>query len=108
MDELKDSIEECLPREHPWQRPYYIEAEAQAVKACYNGTATERQQRMILEYLLRACGKDDMSYRPNDPYDTAFAEGKRWVANTLVWMLKLATTRTDPDKIAVRTAGEQK
>ncbi len=102
MKELKDKIEECVPREHPWQRPFYIEAEIQAVRACYEGQASERQQRMALEFMLRAFGTHDLSFRPQDPHSTAFAEGKRFAGTTLVWMLKSAETRTDPDKIAVR------
>ena len=102
MAELKESIEECVPREHPWQRPNYIEAEVQAVRACYNGTAGAQQQRLAVDFLLRAYGTDDLSYRPERPYDTAFAEGKRFAGTILKWIVKSATTRTDPDKIAVR------
>lgn len=102
MGELRDSIEECLPRKDPLERPDYTEAEIQAVRACYSGTATERQQRMALDFMIRAFGTHDISMRPESPYLTAFAEGKRFAGTTLVWMLKSAPARTDPDKIAAR------
>ncbi len=102
MNELKETIGDCVPREHPWQRPFYIEAEIQAIRACYNGTADARQQRLALDFMIRAFGTDDLSFRPSGPYDTAFAEGKRFAGTTLKWMVKSAATRTDPDKIAVR------
>ena len=102
MGELRDSIAECLPHKDPLERPDYTEAEVQAVRACYSGTATERQQRLALDFMIRAFGTHDISMRPGDPYLTAFAEGKRFAGTTLVWMLKSAVTKTDPDKIAVR------
>lgn len=102
MGGLKDTIEECLPHKDPLERPDYTEAEAQAVRALYSGTATERQQRVALDFMIRACGTHDISMRPESPYLTAFAEGKRFAGTTLVWMLKSAPTRTDPDKIATR------
>ncbi len=102
MGELRDSIEECLPRKDPLERPDYTEAEIQAVRACWTGTASERQQRMALDFMIRAFGTHDISMRPESPYLTAFAEGKRFAGTTLVWMLKSAVTKTDPDKIAVR------
>ena len=57
---------------------------------------------MLCDWLMRATGKDDTSYRPGDSLATAFAEGKRFIGTTFVWMLKSAPSRTDPDKIAAR------
>mgnify|MGYP003655178110 CR=1 FL=1 len=102
MTQQQDKIEDCLPHENPIERPDYTEFELQAIRALYNGTASSRQQIAILPYILRAAGTHDLSYRPGDPHATAFAEGKRFVGTTLVWMLKSATARTDPDKIAAR------
>ena len=101
-DELKERVEQCVYREDPHLRPFYTEAEVQAVRATMNGKGSARQQRMGWEWLMRACGKDDMSYRPDDALATAFAEGKRKVALDFVWMLRSAPSRTDPDKIAAR------
>lgn len=102
MTEIKSRPEECLPHKDPTERPDYTEAELQALRALYDGKASERQQKMILPYLIRAAGTHDQSYRPDDSHATAFSEGKRFVGTTLVWMLKSAPARTDPDKIAAR------
>ena len=99
---IRDSLEQCLPHKDPLQSPDYTESEVQAIRAAWRGQASARQQRMLCDWLIRACGKDDTSYRPGDSHATAFAEGKRWVGTTFVWMLKSATSRTDPDKIAAR------
>jgi len=99
---IQEKIEDCRPHKDPLERPDYTEAEIQALRACWRGEATERQQRMCLDYLIRASGTHDVSYRPGDSHATAFAEGKRFVGTTLVWMLKAAPTRTDPDKISTR------
>lgn len=99
---IRDSIEECVPHKDPLERPDYTEAEVQAIRACYHGTADERQQRIALDYLIRAAGTHDLSYRPGDTHATAFAEGKKWVGQTLIWMIKAAESRTDPDKTATR------
>ncbi len=102
MTQQQDKVEQCLPHESPIERPDYTEFEVQAIRAIYNGNASSRQQKAVLPYIIRAAGTHDLSYRPGDPHATAFAEGKRFVGTTLVWMLKSATARTDPDKIAAR------
>jgi len=96
------TVGECKLHEDPTERPDYTEFEIQALRALYVGKASERQQKAVLPYILRAAGTHDQSYRPGDTHATAFAEGKRFVGTTLVWMLKSAPTRTDPDKIATR------
>ena len=102
---LKDTIDQCLPHKDPLERPDYIEAEVQAVRAVHRGEADARQQRMALDFLLRAFGTHDVSFR-RDPYATAFAEGKRFAGTTIVWMLKAAPVRTDPDKTATKKVDE--
>jgi len=99
---IQDTIGECIPHKDPLERPDYIEAEVQALRAIWNGVATEHQQRMALDFMIRAFGTHDTSFRPQSQYLTAFAEGRRFAGTTLVWMLKAAPTRTDPDKIATR------
>lgn len=103
---LREKIEECLPHKDPLQRPDYIEAEIQALRAIHRGEANERQQRMVLDFLMRAFGTHDISFRPAGEHLTAFAEGKRFCGTTIVWMLKAAPVRTDPDKIATRKVEE--
>ncbi len=104
---IQEDVASCKPKQDPLARPDYTEAEVQALRAVWEGQASERQQRMALEYMIRAFGTHDTSFRPGDPYSTAFAEGRRHAGTTLVWMLKAAPTRTDPDKIASRSIKEQ-
>ncbi len=104
MTEIRTSVDECLPHKDPLERPDYTEAEIQALRAFHRGEADARQQRLALDYLIRAAGTYDGSYRPGDPHGTAFAEGKRWVGTNLIWMLRVAPARTDKDKIAVRSS----
>jgi hypothetical protein len=99
---VQDTIEDCLPHKDPTERADYTEKELQAIRALYEGNASPRQQKAILPFILRAAGTHDQSYRPGDTHATAFAEGKRFIGTTLVWMLKSAIARTDPDKIAAR------
>jgi len=103
---LREKIEECLPHKDPLERPDYIEAEVQALRAVHRGDANDRQQRMVLDFLMRAFGTHDISFRPAGEHLTAFAEGKRFCGTTIVWMLKAAPVRTDPDKIATRKVEE--
>ncbi len=104
---IKDSVEECIPRINPLERPWYTVAEVQALRAVQGGTADARQQRLFFDYCIRAFGTHDLSFRPDNSHLTDFCEGKRFAGDTLIWMLRTAPTRTDPDKIAVRSAGEQ-
>lgn len=55
-----------------------------------------------MDYCIRAFGTHDVSFRPDDPYATAFAEGRRRAGTILIHMLTNAPTKTDPDKIAAR------
>lgn len=71
MSEIKESIAECKPRKDPLARPYYTEAEIQALRAVWAGQAGERQQKLAMEYMIRAFGTHDTSFRPGDPYLTA-------------------------------------
>lgn len=106
-DLIKESVGECKPRKDPLDRPYYTEAEVNALRAVWEGVADPRQQRMAMEYMVRAFGVHDTSFRPGDPYLTAFAEGRRHAGTTLVWMLKAAPTRTDSDKVAARSISKE-
>lgn len=106
MTAIRASVEECLPKRDPLERPDYTEAEIQSLRSLYRGEADERQQRLALDYIIRAAATHDISYRPGDPHGTAFAEGKRWVGTTIIWMLNVAPARTDPDKIAARRSSK--
>ena len=97
---LKSKIEECLPKRDPHDRPDYTEAEVQALRAVWRSEASERQQRMALDLIVRMAGTHDMSYRPGDAHATAFAEGRRKVGLDIIWLIMQAPTKTDPEKIA--------
>jgi hypothetical protein len=105
---LRDSRAECLPHKDPLERPDYTEADAQAIRALQRGEATPDQQSRALEWMILAFGTHDTSFRPGDPHLSAFAEGKRHCGTTLIWMLKSAPTKTDPDKIAIRNVEQPK
>lgn len=100
ITQIRDSIAECTPKKNSLVRPDYTRAEIQALRAVWGGKADARQQRLALDYIVRATGKDDQSYRPGDTHATAFAEGKRFIGTTIVWMLKVAPSRKENDRIS--------
>lgn len=99
---LVESNKEIVPHKDPLERPDYTEADVQAIRALQRGEATPVQQSRALEWLISAFGTYDTSFRPKDPYLTAFSEGRRHAGTTIIYMLNAAPTRTDPDKIAIR------
>ena len=99
---LVPKAEDIRPHKDPLERPDYTEADIQALRALQRGEANPKQQSRVLEWLVRAFGTHDTSFRPGDPYLTAFAEGRRHAGTTIIYMLNSAPTRTDPDKIASR------
>ena len=103
---LRDHDEPLLPNPDPLARPDYHEADVQAIRAAYRGDLGE-QGRRLLDWMIWAFGTHDTSFRPSSDRLTAFAEGRRHAGTTIIWMIKSAPTRTDPDKIAARSAGEQ-
>lgn len=99
---LVDSKQDIRPHKDPLERPDYTEADVQAIRALQRGEASPSQQTRCLEWLIGAFGTHDTSFRPEGPYLTAFAEGRRYAGTTIIYMLNSAPTRTDPDKIASR------
>lgn len=61
---------------------------ARAIIAVHDGVASEEQQKQaFLAIITNVCGHHDLSYRPDEmggERDTAFAEGKRYVATQLM------------------------
>jgi hypothetical protein len=81
-----------VPKAEPWKPSDYNVADVAAVQAVAYGRATEDQQRHAFKYMVEMlCGTYDLSYRSANPYDTSFAEGKRFVGLQLV---KLADPKT--------------
>lgn len=71
--------------------PYYNKQIAVAMQQLFLGTANEGQQKLAVEWLLvHAAGAYDQSYRgPGRAEDTAFAEGRRFVANQAIKLSKI-------------------
>lgn len=103
---IKDKISECLPHSDPLQPPDYTEAEVQALRAVHGGRADARQQRLTLDFFIRAFATYDTSFRRDSERLTSFCEGKRWCGTLIVHMINQAPTKTDPDKIAARLIEE--
>lgn len=93
---------------HP-SAPYYppkISSEiAYAVQGLSAGKADAHQQSLFLQWLIvEVCKKDDISYRPgpDGQRDTDFAEGKRFVAISV-----LRALNQTPEMIANLRMAEQ-
>ena len=83
------------PKVHkPWLPVDYELADAAAIQALQRGDADESQQKRALDWIVnKACGTYDQSYYPgadDGRRDTDFAEGRRFVGNTLVKMTRLS------------------
>lgn len=77
---------------HPWQPVDYDSAVTGAIKALEAGAASAGQQQLALRWIVEAAaGTYDMSFRPGQDgdRDTAFAEGRRFVGNSIVKQLRL-------------------
>jgi hypothetical protein len=104
---VKEAAEK-RPKVDPLERPDYLEADAQALRAVAVGRATEDQQRRAMDFIVNEiCATYDMPFRPTGRELTAFACGKQHVGQTIVWLLKTAPTKTDPAEIASRRAMEE-
>lgn len=70
--------------------PEWELADAAALQAIERGTATPEQQTRALKWIInKAAATYDMSYRPGDPYDTSFAEGRRFCGLQVVKLLHI-------------------
>jgi hypothetical protein len=77
-----------MPKPH--EPAKYDDAIINAVKALLTYTANEGQQKTAVDWLIhQVCGYYDLSFHPEDPRMTDFAEGKRYVAAQLIKMTKL-------------------
>ena len=80
-----------MPSKHaPFMPADYSEPDAFAMKALAEGVATEDQQKRALDWIINQCCKTyDLSYRPDSDRDTVFAEGKRYVGNEIIKLIKV-------------------
>ena len=88
----KRTIKGSATLRNAWDTAEFEAADIGAIKAMVAGTANEHQQQRVVEWLRRASGLGEMSFRPGPSGDreTAFAEGKRFVGMQF-FTLALAT-----------------
>ena len=76
--------------------PEYEAADVSAIQQLERGEADAAMQKRALAWIIDNAAKTyDLSYRPGDPHETTFAEGRRFVGSLIIKMLKL-----DPKKVA--------
>lgn len=86
------------------QRPWYPVTLKGRLKAIYaiqalaKGEADAEQQKRALDFIIDHIGwRERLSYFPDNPRDTDFGEGRRFVSEQLVKILKL--TGQDLEKL---------
>jgi hypothetical protein len=88
--EKRGAMPRGLPKAHPWHPADYEPEDAYAVQAVMAGRASVDQQLRAMRFIVeRICGTYDLSFRPEDPQHTTFAEGKRFVGLQLVKFARL-------------------
>lgn len=85
-----------------WKPIQYDPADVAAIQACIAGTALEHQQQRAMKWIIEiASATYDQSYRPGEDgrRDTDFAEGRRFVGNSIVKLSRLnaSTMRSNTD-----------
>ena len=93
MAGIRAKTERQAIAEHaPWKPAPYEPADAAALQALAQGSATADQQKRALDWLVKKCCRTyDLSYRPGEEgrRDTDFAEGRRSVGLQIVTLLNL-------------------
>lgn len=78
------------PEYRPWHPEKYEPADVRAIKNLAMGEADEIEQARAFKWIVEnLCRTYDQTYFPESDRDSAFAEGKRFVGNALVKMLRL-------------------
>ena len=87
----------------PYAPAAYKPHHAEAVQLLAKGECPAHLQINFLQWLIMdVCKTGDQSYRPDSDRDTVFAEGKRFVGNTLLKMGQLI-----PSKILDTPRGDE-
>lgn len=77
-----------------WHPATYELVDASAMQALQRGDANPAQQKRALDWIIgQAARTYDMSYFSESDRDSAFAEGRRFVGNQIIKMLKLNTMK---------------
>lgn len=81
----------AAPKGHmPWAVAQPPVPDVAAIKAVARGTATEDQQRRAITCIVeQLAGTYDMTFHPDNPRATDFAEGKRSVGRQIVGFLNI-------------------
>lgn len=87
MTPIKKTRVPALPP--PWTHPPFLKADAAALQALVRGDASPEQQQRAMNWIINeASGTYAVTYR-TDPRDHAFGDGRRFVGQIIVGMLKL-------------------
>ena len=88
-----------VDRDSPMMLAPYEKADAYAVRAITEGHANEGQQRRGMAWIINtlACTYD-LSYRPEKPLESAFAEGKRYVGMQIVKLANIRFARAQQEE----------
>lgn len=82
-----------VPHNAPYKPVEFGKLEAASIQAVATGTASERQQKRAMEWIVhKLCDIYGLSYRPDSATDTAFSEGKRFVG---LQLSKIINTNID-------------
>lgn len=77
--------------------PDFDAADSAAIRALTEGKATADQQRRALDWIIYfAAATYDVSFRPDalgGDRATAFAEGRRFVGNSIILLTKIQTSK---------------
>jgi hypothetical protein len=79
----------------PWQPIDTSVEELAAIHAMADGAANDRQQMLIIEWLMRATAVTEMEFRPTGERESNFAAGKRFVG---LQFFTLARSRIPAEK----------
>ena len=78
----------------PYAPATYKPSHAEAVQLLAKGECPPHLQINFMQWLINdVCRTTDQSYRPDSDRDTVFAEGKRFVGNTLLKMGRLIPSK---------------
>ena len=78
----------------------YVKADVAALQAMHRGEATADQQQRAMDFIVGDISdRNGMSFRPGQDgaRETAFAEGRRFVGNQIVKLVKLPLSKIKED-----------
>lgn len=79
-----------LQQPEPWKPHAWEPADAYALRALQDGTASPGQQQRALKWIIECAGTYDQAYRPASARDTDFACGMQHVGKQVVKLLNIS------------------